>query len=117
MSECSCLFVSLSSQASGPRIGDQDQPGGVRQGSSLPASPVLYLLSLSASLLSALLLSLSFCGRRNGWHYSTPTPTGRERVRVLCASVSVGVSAGWPSVSRPDGRVTLAAWRGLICAR
>ena len=66
MPECSCLFVSFSSQAFGPRIDDRDQPGGVHQGSSLPASPVLCLLSLSASLLSALLLSLSFCVRRNG---------------------------------------------------
>ena len=30
------------------------------------------------------------------------------------ATLSVGFSAGWPSVSRPDGRVPLAAWRGLI---
>ena len=90
MPECSCLSVSFSSQASGPRIVDQDQPGGVHQGSSLPASPVLCLLFLSASLLSSFLLSLSFCGRRNGC----------DLVRRFLGRMAVGISAGWPLDSR-----------------
>ena len=107
------LSVSLSPQALGPRAADQDQPGASTPGFLAP-SP-----SGTACVLSALLLSLSFCVRRNGWHYSTPTvnPCCMRACPSSLGRMAVGVSAGWPSVSRPDGRRTLAAWRGLICAR
>ena len=87
-----CLLISLP-RLSGPEPPTKTSQEQVHQGSPLPARPVRRVRRMTAVSVQPLVcehLRVRAC------------PSVSERVR--------GVSAEWPSVSRPDGRRDLAVW-------